>query len=176
MSSKDLDYSYYDKESRKTEIEISNNSLQLKKDLIIKDIPTTEFNDDFINKKEKYYIIFNPDKNSIIIPKIEGESWTDPVGREYRETNEEEFEEKEPIDEVKYNLFMILVNKCDYDDEYFDVIDNFYHQFTMSRVVIQDCKLEKNELIHIDKHYRFFGESDKEGEIINVFYGIIPPK
>ena len=176
MSSENLDYSFDDNDFEINEIQVKNNIFQLKKNLLIKGINTTDFYDYLIMDKSKERLILDKN-NTILIHNIKEKSASKEEelsqnkervktpskdNKTFIEISEEEFEKKEQIDEVKYNLFMILFNKCDYDNEYNEVINNSDHQFRMRRVVIQNCALENNELIPLEKNYRFLGANDKK--------------
>lgn len=176
MSSENLDYSFDDNDFEINEIQVKNNIFQLKKNLLIKGINTIDFYDYLIMDKSEERLILDKN-NTILIHNIKEKSISKEEelsqnkervktpskdNKTFIEISEEEFEKKEQIDEVKYNLFMILFNKCDYDNEYNEVINNSDHQFRMRRVVIQNCALENNELIPLEKNYRFLVANDKK--------------
>ena len=55
-------------------------------------------------------------------------------------SNKEYFKNHEQIDEVKYNLFMIIHNRCKINEEYSTII-NLQNEFKLRRLTIQKCIL-----------------------------------
>ena len=66
-----------------------------------------------------------------------------------------DIEQKEQINEVKINMFMILFNECDDDSKKneYPYIDNDY--IMTRRLIIEDCKINENKLIVNKKDYVF---------------------
>ena len=68
---------------------------------------------------------------------------------------EDYFKENEQINEVKYNMFMIIFNDCKYNEEYSGVINQNENYFDLKRLVIQNCHVKGNILIPDKKQYSF---------------------
>ena len=62
-------------------------------------------------------------------------------------------DEKEQINEVKVNLFFILYNGCDYNDEYKEVIIDRY--IKTKRLIIQDYSIKDDKIELGKKQYRY---------------------
>ena len=68
---------------------------------------------------------------------------------------EDYFKDHEQINEVKYNMFMIIFNDCKYNEEYSGVINQNENYFDLKRLVIQNCHVKGNILIPDKKQYSF---------------------
>ena len=62
-------------------------------------------------------------------------------------------DDKEQINEVKVNLFFILYNGCDYNDEYKEVIIDRY--IKTKRLIIQDYSIKDDKIELGKKQYRY---------------------
>ena len=69
-------------------------------------------------------------------------------------SDEEYFKDHEQIDEVKYNFFMIMHNRCKSYEEYSSVI-NEYNEFAIRRLTIQECLIRENMIFPGEKNYSF---------------------
>lgn len=78
-------------------------------------------------------------------------------------SNEEYFKTHEQIDEVKYNLFMIMHNGCKIDEEYSTFI-NFQNEFKLRRLTIQECTINNNIIIPGQKQYSFIPKNSNKGK------------
>ena len=64
-----------------------------------------------------------------------------------------EIDKKEQIDEIKVNLFFILFNGCDYNDEYKEIIIDRY--IKAKRLIIQNYSIIDDEIKLEKKQYRY---------------------
>ena len=73
----------------------------------------------------------------------------------------------EQINEVKYKFFMIMKNKCSYNDEYNKIflLSGKKYEIKLRRLVIQKMSIDsKNEIIYGKKDYIFFPINSNEVE------------
>ena len=75
----------------------------------------------------------------------------------------EELKEKEQIDDIKINLFFILKLKCDYNDEFPDII--FQRYIKAKRLVIQQYSLKDNKIKFGPKEYSYIPVNNKNGDV-----------
>ena len=78
-------------------------------------------------------------------------------------SNKEYFKKYEQIDEVKYNLFMILHNKCKLNEEYSSII-NLQNEFKLRRLTIQKCNINNNTITPEQKQYSFIPKNSNKGK------------
>ena len=85
-------------------------------------------------------------------------------------SNYEYFKGHEEIDEVKYNLFMIMHNGCKINEEYSSVM-NLQNEFRLRRLTSQECQInDKNIIIPGQKHYSFIPKNTNIGKGIIANY------
>ena len=60
-------------------------------------------------------------------------------------TDDEYYERFEEINEVKYNVYMMMNNNCRIGEEYCSFVDK-YNNFALKRLVVQNFKIENNIL------------------------------
>ena len=78
-------------------------------------------------------------------------------------SNKEYFKKYEQIDEVKYNFFMILQNRCKINEEYSSII-NPQNEFKLRRLAIQKCTIKNNLIIPQQKQYSFIPMLSNKGK------------
>ena len=78
-------------------------------------------------------------------------------------SNEEYFKKHEQINEVKYNLFMIMYNRCKINEEYSTII-NLQNEFKLRRLTIQECTINNNTIIPGEKRYSFIPKTSNKGK------------
>ena len=78
-------------------------------------------------------------------------------------SNKEYFKNHEQIDEVKYNLFMIIHNRCKINEEYSTII-NLQNEFKLRRLTIQKCIINNNIIIPEQKQYSFIPKNSNQGK------------
>ena len=93
-----------------------------------------------------------------------------PIEEEEEKKNQEkenkqdlsEIDNKEQIDEVKINMFMVIYNNCDYSksNEYSLYLNDDYIQ--TRRLIIEDCEIDKSKLKVISKSYKFIPINTKD--------------
>lgn len=76
--------------------------------------------------------------------------------------NLSEIDNKEQIDEVKINMFMVIYNNCDYSksNEYSSYIKDDYIQ--TRRLIIEDCEIGERNLKVKSKSYKFIPINTKD--------------
>ena len=79
----------------------------------------------------------------------------DTKERKSKSITEDYFKDHEQINEVKYNMFMIIFNDCKYNEEYSGAINQNENYFDLKRLVIQNCHVKGNILIPDKKQYSF---------------------
>ena len=75
----------------------------------------------------------------------------------------EELQEKEQIDDIKINLFFILKLKCDYNNEYNNIL--FQRYVKAKRLVIQHYSLKDDKIKFGPKEYSFIPVNNKDGDV-----------
>ena len=78
-------------------------------------------------------------------------------------SNDEYFKTHEQINEVKYNLFMIIYNGCKVNEEYSTII-NLQNEFKLRRLTVQECTINNNILIPGQKQYSFIPKNSNKGK------------
>lgn len=78
-------------------------------------------------------------------------------------SNDEYFKSHEQIDEVKYNLFMIMHNRCKMNEEYSTVI-NLQNEFKLRRLTNQECTINNNTIIPGKKQCSFIPKNSNKGK------------
>ena len=117
-----------------------DNIMRLKANLIINNIKRPNFDYYKILKKR------NPE-NEILSDFAEKKNMSLEVETISR------IDDKEQINEVKVNLFFILYNGCDYNDEYKEVIIDRY--IKTKRLIIQDYSIKDDKIELGKKQYRY---------------------
>ena len=79
---------------------------------------------------------------------------------------EDYFKDHEQINEVKYNMFMILFNDCEYNEEYSGAINKDNNSFILKRLVIQKYNIAGGKLIPGQKYYSFIPYRRESQDII----------
>lgn len=100
-----------------------------------------------------YTQLFNNFNFKKVMEKIEKE--------DYKKENKKKIlsiEDEEQINEVKYNMFMILYNECEYPEEdrtkFVDFFDNI-KTILVRKLIIQDCEVCDTKLLENKKEYVF---------------------
>ena len=113
-------------------------------------------------------IFFNLYKH-LIMEKIEksNEDNSDIQNNENDLETEQKIKEEEQIDEIKFKLFLILYNECDYDDEFKELIQKKQNKdyVKAKRLIIQNYQISNNLISFGKKNYCFIPQFSKSKEI-----------
>ena len=84
-------------------------------------------------------------------------------------SDEDYFQKHEQINEVKYNLFMIMYNRCKTKEEYAAVL-NPQNEFKLRRLTIQECKIIEQLIILGEKKYSFISRNSFKSKRYTISY------
>ena len=100
-------------------------------------------------------------------------------GNEYIQNNENDLEteeiikKEEQIDEIKFKLFLILYNECDYNNEYKEFILKKKNKdyIKTKRLIIQKYQISNNSISFDKKKYCFIPQFSKSKDITFIYDG-----
>jgi len=110
--------------------------------------------------KPNYFNYYNSMEEGNIIKENENQEiqMSDELQNYYND-----IEKEEQIDDIKINLFFILKLKCDYDNQYGNIL--FERYIKTKRLVIQKYTIEDNKVTFGPKEYSFIPVNNKDGDI-----------